>query len=56
MNDLNPFSIAQHQFDEAAERLGLDDGMRSFLRWPQREFRVVLPVRQAKQEVAYEAA
>ena len=45
MSDLNPFVIAQAQFDEAAERLGLDDGMRHFLRWPQREVHVTLPVR-----------
>jgi len=45
MSDLNPFRIAQAQFDEAAERLGLDEGMRLFLRSPQREFRVTLPVR-----------
>ena len=44
MSDLNPFTIAQAQFDEAAEKLGLDDGMRNFLRWPQREFHVTLPV------------
>jgi glutamate dehydrogenase (NAD(P)+) len=45
MTDLNPFKIAQRQFDEAAERLGLDDAMRSLLRWPQREYHVTLPVR-----------
>jgi len=45
MPELNPFKIAQHQFDEAAERLGLDDAMRHFLRWPQREFHVTLPVK-----------
>ena len=45
MSDLNPFTIAQAQFDEAAERLGLDDAMRQFLRWPMREFKVTLPVR-----------
>jgi len=45
MSDLNPFVIAQAQFDEAAERLGLDDAMRHFLRWPQREVHVTLPVR-----------
>jgi len=44
MSELNPFKIAQTQFDEAAERLGLDDGMRNFLRWPQREFHVTIPV------------
>ncbi len=45
MSDLNPFHIAQAQFDESAERLGLDDGMRNLLRWPMREFHVTLPVR-----------
>ncbi len=45
MSETNPFEIAQAQFDEAAERLGLDDGMREFLRWPQREFHVRLPIR-----------
>jgi len=41
----NPFEIAQHQFDEAAELLGLDPGMRAFLRVPMRELHVALPVR-----------
>ena len=45
MSEDNPFEIAQSQFDEAAERLGLDPGMREFLRWPQREFHVRLPVK-----------
>jgi glutamate dehydrogenase (NAD(P)+) len=45
MTELNPFKIAQAQFDECAEHLGLDTAMRDFLRWPQREFRVVMPVR-----------
>jgi len=45
MSGLNPFTIAQAQFDEAAERLGLDDAMRQFLRWPMREYKVSLPVR-----------
>ncbi|MGH7162946.1 MAG: Glu/Leu/Phe/Val family dehydrogenase, partial [Planctomycetota bacterium] len=39
------FRIAQAQLDEAAGHLGLDDAMREFLRWPQREFHVTLPVR-----------
>ena len=47
MCETNPFKIAQAQFDEAAERLGLDDAMREFLRWPQKEFHVRLPVRMA---------
>ena len=45
MSQTNPFAIAQQQFDEAAEILGLDDGMRQFLRMPQREFRFTLPVK-----------
>ena len=45
MSQMNPFAIAQQQFDEAAEILGLDDGMRQFLRMPQREFRFTLPVK-----------
>jgi glutamate dehydrogenase (NAD(P)+) len=45
MTELNPFTIAQAQFDECAEHLGLDTAMRSFLRWPMREYHVVLPVR-----------
>jgi glutamate dehydrogenase (NAD(P)+) len=45
MPEMNPFRIAQAQFDEAAERLGLDPAMREFLRWPQREYCVTLPVR-----------
>ena len=42
---LNPFSIAQRQFDEAAELLKLDAGARAFLREPMREFVVTIPVR-----------
>jgi glutamate dehydrogenase (NAD(P)+) len=45
MTELNPFKIAQAQFDECAEHLGLDTAMRNFLRWPQREYHVVFPVR-----------
>ena len=45
MSQSNPFSIAQQQFDDAAELLQLDEGVREFLRWPQREFRFTLPVK-----------
>ena len=45
MAEPNPFKISQRQLDEAAEKLGMDDATREFLRWPQREFRVTLPVR-----------
>ena len=43
--ELNPFKIAQAQLDEAAEKLGLDDATHELLRWPQREFRVTIPVK-----------
>jgi len=42
---LNPFKIAQQQFDEAAELLGLDAGTRALLREPMREFHVSFSVR-----------
>jgi glutamate dehydrogenase/leucine dehydrogenase len=40
---LNPFEIAQRQFDIAAERLGLEDGMRQVLRSPKRQLIVSVP-------------
>jgi glutamate dehydrogenase len=43
--DLNPFALAQAQFDHCAEQMELDDAVRSILRWPLREFRFQLPVR-----------
>ncbi len=43
--ELNPFKIAQRQFDEAAELLGLDAATRALLREPMREFHVSFPVR-----------
>lgn len=42
---VNSFAIAQHQFDLAAERLGLDIGLRNILRVPQRELTVRFPVK-----------
>ncbi len=41
---INPWAVAQQQFDLAAERLGLDEGMRGVLREPRREFTVHFPV------------
>ncbi len=41
---INPWEVAQRQFDLAAERLGLDAGMRAVLREPRREFTVHFPV------------
>ena len=46
MNEnLNPFAIAQMQFDEAAAVLDLDSSMHKFLREPLREFHFSIPVR-----------
>jgi glutamate dehydrogenase (NAD(P)+) len=41
----NIFEMAQQQLDEACELLGLDKSTREFLRWPQKEIVVTLPVR-----------
>ncbi len=43
--ELNPFAIAQRQFDEAADFLKLDKATRELLRWPMREFHFQIPVR-----------
>jgi len=45
MSTINPFEMAQQQFDEVADQLGLDDGIRAMLRWPLREFHFRVPVR-----------
>jgi glutamate dehydrogenase (NAD(P)+) len=42
---INPWEVAQRQFDLAAERLHLDDGMRRVLREPRRELTVHFPVK-----------
>jgi len=41
---INAWAVAQQQFDLAAERLGLDPGMRAVLREPRRELTVHFPV------------
>jgi glutamate dehydrogenase (NAD(P)+) len=41
---INAWQVAQQQFDLAAERLGLDPGMRLVLREPRREFTCHFPV------------
>ena len=43
--DLNPFRIAQIQFDMAAEYLKLDPGLRQILRSPKRVLEVSVPVK-----------
>jgi glutamate dehydrogenase (NAD(P)+) len=45
MAHINPFEMAQRQFDEVADQLGLDQGVRAMLRWPLREFHFRIPVR-----------
>ncbi len=42
--ELNPWLAAEARFDEAAARLGLDDGLRKVLRLPSREMTVNIPV------------
>jgi glutamate dehydrogenase (NAD(P)+) len=43
--DLNPFRIAMRQFDTAAEKLGLDPGLREVLRRPKRALSVSVPIK-----------
>ncbi len=42
---INPWKVAQQQFDLAAERLNLDPGLRRVLREPRRELTVHFPVK-----------
>jgi glutamate dehydrogenase (NAD(P)+) len=42
--EINPWESAAHRFDEAAEMLKLDDGMRKVLRTPAMELTVNIPV------------
>jgi glutamate dehydrogenase (NAD(P)+) len=42
---INPFQMAQQQFDHVADLLNLDPAIREFLRWPQREFHFRIPVK-----------
>lgn len=45
MSELNPFELAQAQFDQVAEMMNLQPAARAIMRWPLREFRFQLPVR-----------
>lgn len=46
MNEkMNPFAMAQAQFDEAAEILGLEPALCELLRWPQREYQFTIPLK-----------
>src|SRR5437773_11023310 len=42
---INPWNVAQRQFDLAADRLNLDPGLRRVLREPRRELTVHFPVK-----------
>ena len=42
--EFNPWLAAEARFNEAAEKLGLDDGMRKVLKSPAREICVNIPV------------
>ena len=44
-DNMNPFEVAQRQFDLAAELLKLDPGVRVLLRDPMRELHLSFPVR-----------
>jgi len=44
IDEFNPFLSMAKGFDEAAELLGLDEGMREVLRQPDRELKVSLPI------------
>jgi len=41
----NAFEMAQKQFDDVADQLGLDSGTRELLRTPQREYHFTIPVK-----------
>ncbi len=41
----NPFEIAQAQFEQGADLLGLPEDVRALLRWPLREFHFRIPVK-----------
>jgi len=42
---VNPFEMAQAQFDKVAAILDLDPATRELLRWPLREYSFAIPVR-----------
>ena len=41
---INPFKMAQQQFDEVADQLELSNNIREILRWPLREFHFQIPL------------
>ncbi len=51
MPTLNPFEIAQHQLDEAAEILGLSPAMHALLRAPKRELQFTAPCNDGRRQL-----
>lgn len=45
LKKFNAFEMAQTQFDQVADLLGLEAGVKELLRWPMREFHFTIPVR-----------
>jgi len=43
--EINPFELAQKQFDHVADMLDLPEDVRAYLRWPRKEFHVRVPLR-----------
>ncbi|MFM7296262.1 MAG: Glu/Leu/Phe/Val family dehydrogenase, partial [Planctomycetota bacterium] len=44
MDEFNPFQAMAQRFDVAADKLGLDEGLREVLRTPDKELTVAIPV------------
>jgi glutamate dehydrogenase (NAD(P)+) len=44
MDEFNPFQAMAQRFDVAADKLGLDDGLKEVLRTPDKELTVAIPV------------
>jgi glutamate dehydrogenase len=45
LKKFNAFEMAQTQFDQVADLLNLEAGVKELLRWPMREFHFTIPVR-----------
>ena len=44
-NELNPYECAEVAFEVAAQKLGLEEGLYRYLRYPNKEITVYIPVR-----------
>jgi glutamate dehydrogenase (NAD(P)+) len=45
INELNPYECAEARFETAAQKLGLEEGLYRFLKYPNKEITVYIPVR-----------